>query len=158
MLVFQSVDHPQNELRKTELKTYWPSQRGIILESDSASVPTAYTFYNNVLVLSSYWLSCVLLAAGMANQVHTDTKKQRMAQLLALSGDLASAYHRRFVGRTMDVLWEDQEADGRWSGLTDNYLRVLAASGENIHNRVLPVRLIDATSSHLDGLLAAEVQ
>jgi threonylcarbamoyladenosine tRNA methylthiotransferase MtaB len=96
-------------------------------------------------------------AAGMANQIPTDVKKGRMAQLLALSDELATAYHRQFVGRTMDVLWEDQEADGRWSGLTDNYLRVLAASGGNIHNRVLPTRLIDATSSHLDGLLVAEV-
>jgi threonylcarbamoyladenosine tRNA methylthiotransferase MtaB len=96
-------------------------------------------------------------AAGMANQIPTDVKKGRMAQLFALSDELATAYHRQFVGRTMDVLWEDQEADGRWSGLTDNYLRVLAVSGGNIHNRVLPTRLIDATSSHLDGLLVAEV-
>jgi threonylcarbamoyladenosine tRNA methylthiotransferase MtaB len=97
-------------------------------------------------------------AAGMSGQITPDVKKMRMAQLLALSDELATAYHRQFVGETMDVLWEDQEADGRWSGLTDNYLRVLAASGENIHNRVLPTRLIDATSSHLDGLLVAEVQ
>jgi threonylcarbamoyladenosine tRNA methylthiotransferase MtaB len=97
-------------------------------------------------------------AAGMANQIPTDVKKARMAHLLALSDELAAAYHRRFVGETMDVLWEDQEADGRWSGLTDNYLRVLAASGENIHNRVLPTRLMNATSSHLDGLLVTEVQ
>ena len=81
-----------------------------------------------------------------------------MAQLLTLSDELASAYHQRFVGQTMEVLWEDQEADGRWSGLTDNYLRILAASDENLHNRVLPVRLIGATSSHLDGVLVAEVQ
>ncbi len=68
-------------------------------------------------------------AAGMAGQIRTEMKKERMARLLALSDELASAYHQRFVGRTMDVLWEDQEADGRWSGLTDNYLRVLAVVG-----------------------------
>ncbi|MGI8857901.1 MAG: tRNA (N(6)-L-threonylcarbamoyladenosine(37)-C(2))-methylthiotransferase MtaB [Thermomicrobiales bacterium] len=96
-------------------------------------------------------------AAGMNGQLPPEVKKERMACLLALSDELASAYHHRFVGRTMDVLWEDREADGRWSGLTDNYLRVLAASDDSIHNRVLPARLIGAASSHLDGLLVAEV-
>jgi threonylcarbamoyladenosine tRNA methylthiotransferase MtaB len=97
-------------------------------------------------------------AAGMTDQVRHEVKKERMARLLALSDELAYAYHQRFVGCTMDVLWEDREPDGRWSGLTDNYLRVLAVSEANIHNRVLPARLMHAESSYLEGAIVAEVQ
>ena len=66
----------------------------------------------------------------MPDQVPPEVKKERMARLLALSDELAHAYHQRFVGRTMDVLWEDREPDGRWSGLTDNYIRVLTTTDD----------------------------
>ncbi|MDQ2783597.1 MAG: MiaB/RimO family radical SAM methylthiotransferase [Chloroflexota bacterium] len=95
-------------------------------------------------------------AAGMADQVRPDSKKERMARVLALSQELALEYHRRFVGRTMDVLWEDREPDGRWSGLTDNYLRILATTDDDVHNRVLPTRLMHAESAYLDGAIVAE--
>ncbi|MCA1667581.1 MAG: tRNA (N(6)-L-threonylcarbamoyladenosine(37)-C(2))-methylthiotransferase MtaB [Thermomicrobia bacterium] len=97
-------------------------------------------------------------AAGMTDQIPPEVKKERMAQLLALSNELAHAYHRQFVGQTLDVLWEDHESDGRWSGLTDNYLRVLATTDDNLHNRVLPTRLVHAESAYLDGAVVAEVQ
>ncbi len=97
-------------------------------------------------------------AAGMRDQVRPEVKKERMARLLALSNELAHAYHQHFVGRTMDVLWEDREPDGRWSGLTDNYLRVLATTNDDLHNRVLPTRLLRAESAYLDGAIVAEVQ
>ncbi len=97
-------------------------------------------------------------AADMADQVRPEVKKERMARALALSNELAIAFHERFIGRIMDVLWEDREPDGRWSGLTDNYLRVLATTNDNVHNRVLPTRLVRAESAHLDGAIVAEVQ
>ncbi|MHB8645222.1 MAG: MiaB/RimO family radical SAM methylthiotransferase [Thermomicrobiales bacterium] len=97
-------------------------------------------------------------AAGMANQVPSAVKKERMARVLALSNELALAFHERFVGRTMEVLWEDREPDGRWSGLTDNYLRILATRDEDVHNLVLPTRLTFAEPAYLDGEIVAEVQ
>ena len=97
-------------------------------------------------------------AAGMPDQVRPEVKKERMARLLALSNELARDYHERFVGRTVDVLWEDREPDGRWSGLTDNYLRVLTTAEGNMHNRVLPTRLLRAESAYLDGAIVAEVR
>ena len=96
-------------------------------------------------------------AAGMPDQIRPEIKKERMAYLLALSDEGALAYHGRFVGQTMDVLWEDREPDGRWSGLTDNYLRVRTASRANLHNRIVPTLLTDATVTYLDGTTLAEV-
>ncbi len=97
-------------------------------------------------------------AAGMAGQIRPEIKKERMARLLTLSNEMALAFHERFVGQTMDVLWEDREPDGRWSGLTDNYLRVLTTTTDNVHNRVLPTRLVRAASAYLDGAIVAEGQ
>ena len=64
----------------------------------------------------------------------------------ALGERLASEYHRRFVGRRLDVLWEDADELGdqrRWSGLTGNYIRVLteAPAGTDLHNTITPVAL-----------------
>lgn len=99
-------------------------------------------------------------AAGMAGQLPPEVKKERMARLLALSDELSLAYHRQFVGRTLAVLWERREPDGRWSGLTDNYLRVLAGSDGNgegsLRNQILPTHLESATAAFLTGTLARD--
>ena len=90
-------------------------------------------------------------AVGMAGQVAPAVKKARMAHLLGLSDELSRAFHARFVGQTRPVLYEHRQPDGRWSGLTDNYIRVLTASDDDLHNRILPTRLTHATASHMEG-------
>ena len=79
-------------------------------------------------------------------------KAERVEQMLGIARHSASAFHRRFIGRTMDVLWEDA-AGNRWSGLTDNYLRVQASSEQDLHNRIFPVRLRELTAHGLSGEL-----
>ena len=57
--------------------------------------------------------------------------KQRAAQLRELSTELATNYSRRFVGRTVSVLWEqDHYSQELRQGLTANYLQVTAVGGE----------------------------
>jgi len=90
-------------------------------------------------------------AAGLPGQVPTPIKKERMARLLALSDTLSAAHHRRFVGQTRPVLFETREPNGRWSGLTDNYIRVLALSDADLHNCILPTRLTAATAAYAEG-------
>jgi threonylcarbamoyladenosine tRNA methylthiotransferase MtaB len=93
-------------------------------------------------------------AAGMTGQITPDVKKARMGRLLALSDELSLAFHRRFVGQTRAVLFEEQQPDGRWSGLTDNYIRILTESAENLHNQIVPTRLRHAGTGHMDGVPA----
>jgi threonylcarbamoyladenosine tRNA methylthiotransferase MtaB len=40
----------------------------------------------------------------------------------------------------MGVLWEEQN-DGRWQGLTANYLRVYARTEADLTNRLTPARI-----------------
>ncbi len=84
-----------------------------------------------------------------------------MRALIELDAELGTAVRRSFVGEVRPVLWENPEhTDGLgapapasekpahgdaviWSGLTDNYLRVLAAAPAklDLHNRITLVRL-----------------
>jgi threonylcarbamoyladenosine tRNA methylthiotransferase MtaB len=93
------------------------------------------------------------VAAALPNAVPPQTKDRRVAQMLGIARQSATAFHRRFLGKTMDVLWESGAA-GRWSGLTDNYIRVEAASHQDLHNRILPVRLSGLTEDGLCGELS----
>jgi hypothetical protein len=46
------------------------------------------------------------------------------------------AFYQRHVGRTVDVLFETQDETGRWTGFTDNYVRVGVPAGDNLANRL----------------------
>ncbi len=79
-------------------------------------------------------------AAQMPKQVAAKVKKQRSEKMLALTEESARNFRRRFLGKTMPVLWE-QKSKGIWSGLTDNYIRVYTRSDDNLTNQLLPVKL-----------------
>ena len=79
-------------------------------------------------------------AAMMKGQVSVRIKKQRSQRMLALAGESARNFRKRFMGRTMPVLWE-QKSNGIWSGLTDNYIRVYTKSNEDLSNRITEVKL-----------------
>jgi threonylcarbamoyladenosine tRNA methylthiotransferase MtaB len=74
-------------------------------------------------------------------------RRARMEEMLALATESAATFRRRFLGRTVPVLWETRrrgEGDGVpvWEGLTDNYLRVYTRSARELRNRILPARLV----------------
>jgi len=94
-------------------------------------------------------------AASMPDQVSPQTKKERAKRMCAIARQSANAFQRRFLGRTLDVLWEKQKA-GQWNGLTDNYIRVWVASSQNLANRIVPARLLEWTNQGLCGELVGE--
>ncbi len=83
-------------------------------------------------------------AAHFKGQVEEAGKQERMARLLALGKAQAAWFRQGLVGLVRPVLWEASRPVGDaqvWSGLTDNYVRVCAASGKLVRNTVTPVRL-----------------
>ncbi len=82
-------------------------------------------------------------AAQLPNQVEAQVKRERSQKMLALAEESAQSFRQRFLGKTMPVLWEQQSADGVWSGLTDNYIKVYARSDEDLTNKLLPVKLVE---------------
>ena len=94
------------------------------------------------------------LAATMPDQVSPEVSRQRSERLIAIGREHSRRFHERFVGRRVQVLFESGEAgrlSKRWSGLTDHYVRVWAESPENLHNRLMTVRAIQADEDGLIG-------
>jgi len=89
------------------------------------------------------------VAARMAHNVQQETKKKRSQRMLHLARKSAQSFRRRFLSRSLAVLWEEEKRDGIWSGLSDNYIRVFSKSEEQLRNRLLSVRL---TREHGSGL------
>jgi threonylcarbamoyladenosine tRNA methylthiotransferase MtaB len=87
-------------------------------------------------------------AAGIPQQVAEQLKKERSKQILALAKESAQGYQKRFFGKTMKVLWE-QEANGAWSGLTGNYIKAYAKNSADLTNQLIPVTL---TKIYRDGV------
>ncbi len=94
-------------------------------------------------------------AAAWPDQVPAEVKHTRSQALRDVARAQAAAFRRRFVGRTVEVLWETRGATGDWSGLTDNYLRVFAPCAGDLHNRIVPAQIVEATPLGLRGEVAS---
>ncbi|PKB65199.1 MAG: tRNA (N(6)-L-threonylcarbamoyladenosine(37)-C(2))-methylthiotransferase MtaB [SAR202 cluster bacterium Io17-Chloro-G2] len=85
-------------------------------------------------------------AARYPNSVAAETKKDRAAQMLAAAKRGFQDFRNGQIGNTRPVLWENQgDRDGvrRWSGLTDNYIRVYGRSSRDLTNVICQARLLN---------------
>ncbi|MBA7622922.1 Threonylcarbamoyladenosine tRNA methylthiotransferase MtaB [subsurface metagenome] len=80
-------------------------------------------------------------AAAMPGKVEDKVKRERSRKMLALGRASVRNFRRKFVGKTVMVLWEKQTC-GVWSGLTDNYIRVFTKSDKDLTNQLLSVKLV----------------
>ena len=81
-------------------------------------------------------------AAHYRAQVAETEKRARMAQLLELADESRQRFRASQLGAIRPVLWERASAGGRWTGLTDHYLRVRAAAAADLSNRITNARLL----------------
>jgi threonylcarbamoyladenosine tRNA methylthiotransferase MtaB len=94
-------------------------------------------------------------AARLDGSVPTEAIKERSERLRALSAAKRVAFARRYVGGEVEVLFEQQEDTGLWTGLTGNYLRVGVPSAGPLRNQLRRVSVRDAGSGDLAlGVLA----
>jgi threonylcarbamoyladenosine tRNA methylthiotransferase MtaB len=95
-------------------------------------------------------------AAEMPGQMPPPVRAERARLMRAAAAAGSRSFRRRFVGRTMDVLWESSRpaAGGRlWSGLTTNYLRVYASHAAGLANTITPARLVELVQGGVQGEL-----
>ena len=98
------------------------------------------------------------VAARMKGQVPGPVVQARSRRMHQLNAELERAFRQKFVGRRMPVLWESPEPFGfgqQWSGLTDNYLRVVSHTGPEIdlRNRLIETTLVETAPAALIGQL-----
>jgi len=87
----------------------------------------------------------------MRGHLPPQVRRERLERLLEAGRESLLAFRRGFLGRTLDVLWE-QNVHGNWQGLTGNYLRVYTAADCDLTNRLLPARLIRLEGDRIIGV------
>ena len=88
-------------------------------------------------------------ADKMPGQHNNATKETRSRAAIALAEEMSRAYREGFVGRTLEVLFEEQEGEF-YTGHAPNYIKVYAR-GENLHNEIRTVTVLEI---YRDGVLA----
>lgn len=92
-------------------------------------------------------------AAEMDNQISPEEKEKRSELMLKLSDVLEEEYHQKFIGREMEVLYEQEMHDkkGYIEGLTSNYIRVVSMSNLDAKGKILSTRLVRVTGVFFEG-------
>lgn len=89
--------------------------------------------------------------AAEMHQVEKAVKDRRAREAAEVAAQMRGDYLQGCVGAVYPVLFE-QPKDGAYFGHAPNYMEVLV-TGEDLHNRVLPVRIVGTDGEHLLGEL-----
>jgi len=94
-------------------------------------------------------------AATMPEQVDPKVKQLRSDRLIALAKECGERFRAQFVGAQLSVLWEEPLPHGdarkldlpssdrpRWSGLSDNYVRVYATGLDGLAGQITSARVV----------------
>ena len=93
-------------------------------------------------------------AAEMPDQLSAAEKASRAQRAGLVEQELRERYRRRLVGATLEVLFEQQDSLGRWTGHAPNYVPV-AAEGAGLRNQILPVLITGVEAECLTGQVTA---
>lgn len=92
-------------------------------------------------------------AARLADRVADREKDRRAAHVRRLCAEHLTAFHARFEGEHMPVLFESRE-NGVWSGHTENYIRVAVKSDDILSNELRTVVIGRSHGGFVVGSLA----
>ena len=87
-------------------------------------------------------------ADKMPGQHNNATKEARSRAAIAVAEEMSKAYRESWVGRTLEVLFEEKDGDF-YTGHAPNYVKVYA-EGENLHNEI---RAVTVTGVYQDGVI-----
>ncbi len=80
-------------------------------------------------------------AEAMKNQIHGDIKEIRSKRLLELSDKNEIEYLDEYIGKEVDVLFEEKDGE-YYKGHTSNYIMVKLKTIENLENKIIKVKII----------------
>jgi threonylcarbamoyladenosine tRNA methylthiotransferase MtaB len=81
------------------------------------------------------------VARTLPGDVEPRVRFRRSEMLRILGAKKRRAFYQSFVGKTKDVLVEDLNSKGEWSGLTPEYVRVTIKSDLNLKNQLVRVEI-----------------
>ncbi len=92
------------------------------------------------------------IAAKLPLHVSDFVKDARAKAMQRVADAAQQNFAQANVGMTFNVLYEEESnAAGTWAGYTDNYIRVVTRSRENLSNRILATRLVEAVEDGVRG-------
>ena len=87
----------------------------------------------------------------MEGQIDGNKKEERSQKLIELSDENEKKYNEYFVGKEVDILFEE-EKNGQFRGHTKNYILGVLENNEqheNIENRIVKVKCVGAEKDHI---------
>ncbi len=89
-------------------------------------------------------------AASYENQMSSEIKEKRSRELIALGSRLEQRFMEGFVGKQVDVLFEEEHPkwEGFYEGYTNEYIRAaVKGEGKQLEGKLLPV-LVEKVGKH----------
>ena len=86
-------------------------------------------------------------AAEMPEQISPEEKEKRSKKLIELSDKNEEEYNKKYIGKTVEVLWEE-EKQGTYKGHTKNYVLV-ESNSKHQENMLEQVVIKEATKHHV---------
>jgi threonylcarbamoyladenosine tRNA methylthiotransferase MtaB len=82
-------------------------------------------------------------ADHMEGHLNDQTRNNRAHRLIELSKKMAQMYRQQFIGHEIEVLVESMK-NGQWFGRSSNYIEVTFPATDELENKIVFVKLIDA--------------
>ncbi|MEA4848550.1 MAG: tRNA (N(6)-L-threonylcarbamoyladenosine(37)-C(2))-methylthiotransferase MtaB [Clostridiaceae bacterium] len=95
-------------------------------------------------------------AAKYKDQVKPQIKDARSKQITSIAGRNEEKFKKSFIGRSMSVLYEHSIDDKGtfFEGLTDNYIRVVSESQEDIKGKIIGTALLGLKEDYMTGRIS----
>ncbi|MFR1318585.1 MAG: tRNA (N(6)-L-threonylcarbamoyladenosine(37)-C(2))-methylthiotransferase MtaB, partial [Peptostreptococcus anaerobius] len=90
-------------------------------------------------------------AASMKDQVDPQAKQFRSDALLNLSKKNFKENTEKYIGRPLNVLFEEVDKEGYYEGLSDNYIRIKVKSDKDIRGQILEAKIVDIRDDYCIG-------
>lgn len=93
-------------------------------------------------------------AAKYQNQVTPQVKDARSKLIISIAGKNEKKFKKSFIGKKMKVLYEQSidEKNSIFEGLTENYIRVVSESQENLKGKIIEVTLLELKENYMIGI------
>lgn len=87
-------------------------------------------------------------ASQMKEQIDGKIKEERSQKLIELSNRNEKEYNQKYIGKEVEVLWEE-EKNGYYQGHTKNYILAVVKSKDNIENKFIKAKCKEADKNHI---------
>ncbi len=91
------------------------------------------------------------LAEKFKNPVDKKTKTNRVKEAIEFSEKISKIVLNKFIGSTLNVLYETVNSEGMYEGYTENYIYVKASSETDIRGKILPTKINEISGNYCLG-------